>query len=231
MLINLKILQFPHLQSQLSRKLLYCDFNIANIIYENFDKIPNEVEFYADSTIIHLTLKLLNNNINYNVVSTDFLNQLLEESVKSDMRCYFFGDTDEILEKLVNVLPQKYTNIKIVGTHNGYDFNNNIVRNKINNSKCDILFVGLGGGIQEKWIIENYRTLDANLILTTGGWFKLLTGDVSRGPLIMRKYNLEWLYKLVTQFPRVWKRYLIGAPLFLYRVFISKEIILSIDED
>ncbi len=116
----------------------------------------------------------------------------------------------------------------ISGSHNGYDFIDQEVISKINDSGAEILFVGLGAGRQEKWIAENDNKLNCKLIMSCGGWFQYLAGYKKRAPSIMIKLYLEWLYKLLTEFPRVWQRYLIGVPKFFYRI-ITKKIILSFD--
>jgi N-acetylglucosaminyldiphosphoundecaprenol N-acetyl-beta-D-mannosaminyltransferase len=89
----------------------------------------------------------------------------------------------------------------------------------------DILFVGLGVGRQENWIIENFTKLNVPLIMSVGGWFRYLAGTRKRAPKFLRLLHLEWLYKLLTEFNRVWKRYLIGVPLFFYRVLTKKILI------
>ena len=65
--------------------------------------------------------------------------------------------------------------------------------------------------------------------MSVGGWFQYLAGNKKRAPLIFRKIHLEWLHKLFYEFPRVWKRYLIGIPQFYFRVF-TKKIIINLDE-
>ncbi len=106
--------------------------------------------------------------------------------------------------------------------YKGYNFNTNEVIKRINDSNTDILFVGLGVTRQEKWIIENYKYINVELIIAVGGWFQYLAENKKRAPKFLRQLHLEWLIKLINEFSVVWKRYLIGVPLFFYRVLTKK---------
>lgn len=210
--------------------LLYCDFNVCNYLYESKSNIPLSVKIYYDSFLMCLSLVLLKHKTLSKIVSTDFQNKILEFAVNNKLRIFFFGDKNNCLQKMVKNLKIQYPNILIVGINSGYEFDKKHLLNKLNIINPDILFVGLGVGRQEKWILDNYESINAQLILSVGGWFQYLAGFKKRAPAILRKFNLEWLYKLLTEFPRVWKRYLFGAPKFFYRVFISKKIKLVLNE-
>ena len=211
-------------------ELLYVDFNVVNILYEQKLQIPAHFYLYYDSFLIRAVIKLLGYKNIKRQVSTDFQYRLLNRINKSNKRVFFFGDSKEVLNGVEDQVNKNYSNIEIVGGIEGYRYNSDEVVEIINQSKPDILFVGLGAGRQEKWIIENYNKIEAKVILSVGGWFQFLAGQKKRAPKFLRNLNLEWLYKLAAEFLRVWKRYFVGAPLFLYRVLVSKEIELRLNE-
>jgi len=82
---------------------------------------------------------------------------------------------------------------------------------------------------EQKWIIENFKNLNVQLILSVGGWFQYLAGNKKRAPKVLRNLHLEWVHKLIIEYDRVWKRYLLGAPKFFYRV-ITRKIVLELKE-
>jgi len=222
--------ELPSIQEMVStikkiqRVILYADFNVLNNLYTKQINIPSDIIVYNDATLVYFVLKMLGiKSINRNI-STDFQEKLLVEADKFHKKIYFFGDKYNSLLKLKRCLSQRYPHLVIIGISDGYSFDNNEVIDRINFSGADILLVGLGAGRQEQWILNNYKLLNVPLVLSVGGWFKYLSGEKKRAPLIIQRLYLEWFYKLITEFPRIWKRYLIGAPKFVYRSLLSKDI-------
>ena len=205
-----------------NKKYFYADFNVLNYLYENKTKIPDSISLYPDSTAVHMILRLKKNKISSKLVSTDFQEELLEKADQLKLKTFFLGDEDSVLNKLRLKISDKYSDLIISGSNSGYNFDTENVINSINYLQPDILFVGLGVGRQEPWIIENANKIDVPLILSVGGWFKFLAGTKKRAPLVLRKLHLEWLFKIITDFKRLWKRYLFGIPKFYYRVFTGK---------
>ncbi|MEW6196862.1 MAG: WecB/TagA/CpsF family glycosyltransferase [Bacteroidota bacterium] len=226
--------KFPVIETFLTGSIsknvfLYGDFNVLNYLYESELKYDTSaVKIYPDSTAVHFALKIFSNRKEKMNVSTDILDSLLKSAVSKRQKIFFFGDSDDVLDHLTTNLKKEHDNILINGVHNGYLFKDDEVIEKINDANTEILFVGLGAGRQEKWITNNHVKLNCNLIVSCGGWFQYLAGYKKRAPSMMIQLHLEWLYKLITEFSRVWYRYLIGIPKFYYRI-ITKKIILSFD--
>jgi len=222
-------LQEKDTNGQLKITILYADFNVLNYLYINRITVPNSIIVYPDSTAVYIYIKYCQKKKITKIISTDLQHTLLEKMIFENKKIYFLGDSKEILKSLEKKLKLKYPNIKIVGLQSGYNFNSDYIIKNINKMKPDILFIGLGLSRQEKWIIENYSQIDSKIIIAVGGWFQYLAGKKKRAPKLLRKFHLEWLLKLIIEFPRVWKRYLIGFPLFCFRV-ISKKIIISLND-
>ncbi|MCP8896835.1 WecB/TagA/CpsF family glycosyltransferase [Shinella daejeonensis] len=88
--------------------------------------------------------------------------------------------------------------------------------------KPDILLVAMGTPAQEKWIDRHVRPQDARLVISVGALFDFVAGDLQRAPPGVRRLRLEWVYRLLQEPSRLWRRYLIGNPLFLYHVLRYK---------
>ncbi|MFZ1290716.1 MAG: WecB/TagA/CpsF family glycosyltransferase [Melioribacteraceae bacterium] len=224
----LTLLSSKKILNTLSKQIiLYADFNVLNFLFENKIHIDDNVILYPDSTLVTLYLNFTNKSRIKRIVSTDLQQELLNEFAHLHKKIFFFGDNDDTLKLLTNKLLEKNKVINIAGIQNGYDFNTFELIKKLNSLKIDVLFVGLGLSRQEKWIIENYSKVNSMIIISVGGWFQYLAEKKNRAPLFIRKLHLEWIHKLLIEFPRIWKRYFIGIPKFLYRVF-TKKIVLHI---
>lgn len=130
------------------------------------------------------------------------------------------GVTDQAIAKLSAIAP----NLKIQG-HHGYfakaGAENEAVIEQINRFKPDVLYVGFGMPLQERWIVENYDRIDARVFLPLGACLDFYTGAVYRGPRWLTDLGFEWLTRLMTKPGQLWSRYILGNPLFLCRVLIE----------
>jgi len=126
--------------------------------------------------------------------------------------------------------------LRIVGTYHGYfdktpgSPGNEAVIQAINAVKPNILIVGFGMPLQERWLMENWDRVEASVALTGGAVFDYVSGDLRRPPCWMTSHGLEWLGRLLIEPRRLWQRYLIGNPLFLWRVLKQRLGLLSVDE-
>lgn len=84
--------------------------------------------------------------------------------------------------------------------------------------KLDILIVGMGTPLQEKWAHKHIRADHARLVMTVGALFDFVSGSIPRAPQLVRSMRLEWAYRLMQEPGRLWRRYAIGIPVFLYHV-------------
>ncbi|AYG68058.1 MULTISPECIES: WecB/TagA/CpsF family glycosyltransferase [unclassified Rhizobium] len=94
----------------------------------------------------------------------------------------------------------------------------NAVAAEIGRQKIDVLIVGMGTPLQEKWVAEHVGPQHARLVLTVGALFDFVSGTVPRAPSLVRAVRSEWLFRLVLEPGRLWRRYVLGVPLFLYQV-------------
>jgi N-acetylglucosaminyldiphosphoundecaprenol N-acetyl-beta-D-mannosaminyltransferase len=142
--------------------------------------------------------------ITQRIPGIEFAWELLREAESKNYRVFLLGAKEEVLEVATKKIKRSFPNLNIVGTHNGYFNADNEVREQINKANPDILFVGMGGIKQEKWIVKN-RDLNIPVNIGIGGSFDVWSGRVKRAPLWVRKMGIEWLYRTVTQPERIWR--------------------------
>jgi N-acetylglucosaminyldiphosphoundecaprenol N-acetyl-beta-D-mannosaminyltransferase len=130
------------------------------------------------------------------------------------------GVVDQAIAQLTTLAPT----LRIQG-HHGYftksGAENDAVITRINRFQPDVLYIGFGMPVQERWIIDNIDHVDARVFLPLGACLDFYTGTVYRGPQFLTDLGFEWLTRLVTEPTRLWERYIVGNPLFLSRVLIN----------
>ena len=130
------------------------------------------------------------------------------------MENFFLGSNDSVLNDLIIKIENRFPNLVIAGTQNGYFTSNDEVISKINSSNPDLIFVGMSTPKQEKWIYENKNKVNAKILISVGNAINVLSGNYFRPNKFIRKIGLEWLFRLLREPKRLWKRYLIGIPMF-----------------
>nr|WP_106785154.1 WecB/TagA/CpsF family glycosyltransferase [Lysinibacillus timonensis] len=140
------------------------------------------------------------------------MEELFKVSVVNGYRHFFYGSTKETLEKLNNHLTMEYPGIKIAGMYSppfrslDPKEDEEIIK-QINNTNPDFIWIGLGAPKQEKWMASHQGKMNG-LMIGVGAAFDYLAGNIARAPQWMQKRNLEWLYRLIQEPRRLFKRYL-----------------------
>lgn len=154
----------------------------------------------------------------------DWIPLLGERCSRLGLRMYFLGARAGVAEKAARRLQQAIPGLVIAGTHHGYfdrrpgSRENEAVLARVQAARPDYLLVGFGMPAQELWVDENRPRLAAGVTLTVGAAFDYLAGEAHRPPPWMTERGLEWLGRLVYEPRRLWKRYLLGNPVFLSRI-------------
>ncbi len=203
---------------------IYC----MNLAYEQpwLRNFLNSAEVnFCDGTGVMLGARILGHHISERITYADWTWQLAEFAESHGFTFFFLGAKPGVAEKAAARLKERYPDLQIVGVHHGYfdkipgSPENEVVVTQINAVKPNILLVGFGMPLQEKWLMENWDKIDANIALTGGAVFDYISGELRRGPKWMTDHGFEWLARLLIEPRRLWQRYVVGNPLFLYRVF------------
>jgi N-acetylglucosaminyldiphosphoundecaprenol N-acetyl-beta-D-mannosaminyltransferase len=177
-----------------------------------------------DGVSLLWSAKFLNTPLNGRVNGTDLFEQLCAVAAERGLKVFLLGGRERAADAAREILEARHPALKIVGTHcPPYGFESQstelaLINAKIIAAQPDLLFVGLGAPKQEKWIAANYQQLGVPISVGIGVSFELVANMVSRAPVWMQKTGLEWLFRLIVEPGRLWKRYIIGNPLFILLV-------------
>lgn len=163
--------------------------------------------------VIHAS-KILKRPLKGKVAGIDFASALMEELARRGDGLFLLGAKPGIAEKAARRLTQRYPNLKIRGTHDGYFKEDGSVIDEINRSGASVLFVCLGAPRQEYWMRDHLDQLNVRLSVGLGGSLDVFAGQVKRAPDLWVKLGLEWLYRLICEPWRFGR--MCRLPLFLF---------------
>ena len=207
--------------------ILHVNVNGLNLAYENKwlrDYLNHAKLVFCDGAGVMIGAKLLGSSIRQRITYADWMWQLAEFAENQKLSLFLLGSKPGVSKKAAVCLKDRFKDLMIVGYHHGYFDKSNgheandIVIKEINAAKPNILVVGFGMPIQEKWFMENWDRIDAEVGLTGGAVFDYVSGELKRAPMILTNNGFEWLGRLFIEPMRLWKRYLIGNPIFFLRV-------------
>jgi len=186
-----------------------------------FEVLKSADYVYPDGIGINIACKMIKNPLKENVNGTDMLPFLCRMCAEHDYGMYLLGGKPEVAEKMAAKLKTQYDNLRIVGGADGFfdhETQSRQIIDQINAAKPDILLVAFGAPMQEKWISKYKDAIDCKVFMGVGGLFDFYSGNIRRAPKWMREMGLEWVYRLLQEPGRMWKRYIVGNPLFIFRV-------------
>ena len=162
------------------------------------------------------------------VTGPDLMEELFKVSEEQGYRHYFYGNTDKNIKKLIDTLKRDYPKLNIVGykpsvfrelTNN----ENKELLEEINSSKADYIWIALGAPRQEVFMYNNMNKVNG-LMIGVGGAFNVISGVSPRAPKWMQDFSLEWLFRLLDDPKRLWKRYFITNSKFILKEILGIKI-------
>lgn len=179
---------------------------------------------FGDGTGVRWAVRLLHGErLRDNVNGTDLIPAFFEATAGRGYRYYMLGATPEAIERASTKALELFPGWELAGYHHGYvdETSSRKVIAEINAAKPEVLLVGMGNPLQERWILKHRFDLQVPLCFGIGGLFTYWSGDLVRAPVWVRKLGYEWLHLLLLQ-PHKFQRYVFGNPLFLARVAKSR---------
>jgi N-acetylglucosaminyldiphosphoundecaprenol N-acetyl-beta-D-mannosaminyltransferase len=179
---------------------------------------------FCDGAGVMLAARMLGRRIPERITYADWIWKLADFAAARGFSLYFLGARPGVAQEAARRLRERYPDLKLAGVRHGYfdhgaeSAENEAVVEEINAAAPDILLIGLGMPLQDRWLMENWQKLDVSVALTGGGVFDYVSGRLRRGPRFLTENGFEWLARLLLEPRRLWRRYLIGNPLFLLRV-------------
>ena len=136
----------------------------------------------------------------------------------------FMGSSQKVLDLIVKRAAVDYPHLKVVTYSPPYkpefsDEDNKAIIEAINAANPDLLWIGMTAPKQEKWTYSHWKELNIHChVGTIGAVFDFFAGTVERAPMWWQEHGLEWLYRLIKEPKRMWRRYIIGNTLFLWNM-------------
>lgn len=156
------------------------------------------------------------------VYGPDLFLALCEQTADQSARHYFLGGMPGVAEKLVEALYTRFPGLNVCGSFaprvsETAAVDPDVVE-RINAAQPDVVWVGLGSPKQDLWMYQHRPLLNASLLIGVGAAFDFIAGTKRQAPLWMRRSGLEWLFRLLTEPGRLWKRYLVYNSRFVLAV-------------
>jgi N-acetylglucosaminyldiphosphoundecaprenol N-acetyl-beta-D-mannosaminyltransferase len=141
-------------------------------------------------------------------------------------RHYFYGGKQRVPEELASCLKKRFPKMIVVGCYSPpfgplSEEEESKVLDEINSARPDIVWVGLSTPKQERWMANHRACLEAPVLIGVGAAFDFLSGRLRQAPRWMMNAGLEWLFRLMMEPRRLWKRYTINNVLFLYCLLLE----------
>lgn len=140
-------------------------------------------------------------------------------------KCFFMGSSEKVLSLIKQRARVEYPNIVVETYSPPYkpefsEEDNRVIIDAINQANPDLLWIGMTAPKQEKWTYSHWDKLDIHChVGTIGAVFDFFAGTVERAPVWWQEHSLEWLYRLIKEPKRMWRRYIIGNTLFLWNMW------------
>lgn len=204
--------------------VFYANAHSVNLTFSVpvFREILNAADIlYADGVGLELAARLHGLKLRENLAGTDFLPTLLRWASQNGISLYFLGGTREVVRRAAHQAVGQNGSLRLSGYHHGFFQDDEAIIEDINIKEPLVLLVGLGSPLQERWVHDNRLRLKAKIVITVGGFFDFYSRSIKRAPGWVRRLRLEWLFRLLRNPVKMSGRYLVGVPLFLWRVLLS----------
>jgi N-acetylglucosaminyldiphosphoundecaprenol N-acetyl-beta-D-mannosaminyltransferase len=160
------------------------------------------------------------------VYGPDLMLAVCNRSLATGYRHFFYGGLEGVPERLAQKLEKRFPGIVVAGVYSppfkpmSEEEDEEVVR-RINDTKPDIVWVGLGTPKQEYWMAQHVNRLTSSVLIGVGAAFDFHAGLKRQAPRWMQRNGLEWLFRLGSEPRRLWRRYLVNNPMFVWLTFLQ----------
>lgn len=167
--------------------------------------------------------RFLGHDVQERVTGIDLFHELLAMSVTNGFSVFLLGAKEDVLASAVENVQVLYPGLKIAGHHHGYFWDDEAAMvAKIRASGAQLLFVAITSPQKENFINSWHDQLGVDFVMGVGGTFDVVGGKVKRAPMWMQNWGLEWLYRVIQEPGRMWKRYLTTNCTFAWLLLTKK---------
>jgi N-acetylglucosaminyldiphosphoundecaprenol N-acetyl-beta-D-mannosaminyltransferase len=178
---------------------------------------------YCDGYGVRMAARVLDDAVPHRMTGADWIWGLAALCERAGQSLYLLGSEPPYAREAARRLERYYPQLKIAGAHHGYFELDSPhaarVVEDINAKQPDIVLVGMGTPKQELWIERHASQIDADVLWTVGALLDYVAGRVPRAPRWLADNGAEWIFRLAIEPHRMWRRYLLGNPAFIGRVY------------
>jgi N-acetylglucosaminyldiphosphoundecaprenol N-acetyl-beta-D-mannosaminyltransferase len=169
------------------------------------------------------------------VYGPDLMLAVCQSGIEKGYRHFFYGAAPGVAEKLVECLQERFPCLQVAGIESPpfrqlTPAEDQEMIERIRAARPDIVWVGIGSPRQERWMSDHLDRLGVPVLVGVGAAFDFLSGNKPQAPRWVQRSGLEWLFRLASEPRRLWKRYILGYPVFIWRVLLQQLGWLSVDE-
>jgi N-acetylglucosaminyldiphosphoundecaprenol N-acetyl-beta-D-mannosaminyltransferase len=197
---------------------------VASRNSEFFSVLKRSNLLMADGSGVLMGSRLAGCSLTHNLNGTDLIPALCQAaSPQRRLSIYFLGAKPGVAQQAATNLANRYPGMQIAGVSDGYfsEAETPQVLHKIREANPDILLVAMGTPTQEMWIDKYAQQLPGVVCVAVGGLFDFMAGQVLRAPKLLNKLGVEWVWRLMMEPNRLWRRYTIGNLIYLKVLFTS----------
>lgn len=168
------------------------------------------------------------------VYGPDLMLEVCRKAAEKGWRSYFYGGKPGVAERLASALVNRYPGLKVAGIYSPPFSDLTAVEDqeivdRINGADADLLWVGLSTPKQERWMAAHRGAITAKVMIGVGAAFDINSGGVSQAPRFVQRSGFEWLYRLLQEPSRLWRRYLRNNPEFVLKVIGRPPRLVALD--
>ena len=210
---------------------------ISTINAHSYNTVNEDIDFQRalrssdvllpDGVSVVWAMRLLTGHKIKKIAGADLFQYEMERINKIGGKCFFLGSSEDTLNMISKKAEVDYPNLQVYSYSPPYkkEFSaedNKAMIDAVNEVQPDVLFIGMTAPKQEKWAFRYYDELNVGHVCCIGAVFDFYAGKVSRAPHWMIEFGFEWLYRLVKEPRRLWRRYLVGNAKFIFSILTEK---------
>ena len=195
--------------------------NIAYVREDYREVLRHVARVLPDGIGLQIGCRFLDASLVANVNGTDLFPRLCERLAGTELSLFLLGARPGVADAVAANMVAQHPGLRVAGTQHGYfsPEEEPAVIEAINRSGANVLLVAFGAPRQELWLAAHLAELRPGVCMGVGGLFDFYSGRIPRAPAWVREIGFEWVWRLWQEPRRMWRRYVVGNPLFLYRVW------------
>ena len=207
--------------------LTYANAHSLNLAMEDasFRELLNKTDLvYVDGIGVVWAGRLFGRESLHKVTGRKWIDALCRRGEEEALRLYLLGGKPGVAEQASKMLKQRYPRVILCGSADGFFQTKSEaqVLAEINETRPQVLLVGMGAPAQERWVAQNRVKIPAEICWSAGALFDYLAGVERPVPLWLERIGLEWAWRFIQDPKGKWRRYAIGIPYFAFRVIASR---------